>query len=215
MFFETANDAFIELYDHIKLNGLTTNVGTVAVYNIGFTILMPENNEITVPWRKWSKSYADREWEWYISGWPYVSEIKKHAKMWDKMHSGDDRVNSNYGYQWMRNGQLEKCIEQLRKNKDTRQAWISIYDGKEKDLYSFDTPCTLGVGFSIKPISPNSLDMTVIMRSNDLIYGFCNDQYCFSNLQMMVAKELGLNVGTYYHFAHDMHIYNRHLNLKQ
>jgi len=50
--------------------------------------------------------------------------------------------------------------------------------------------------------------MAVMMRSNDLWYGFCNDQYQFSNLQMYVAYETGCELGTYYHFAHNMHLYN-------
>jgi thymidylate synthase len=50
--------------------------------------------------------------------------------------------------------------------------------------------------------------MSVMMRSNDLWYGFCNDQYCFSKLQELVAKKLKLPLGWYYHYASNMHIYN-------
>ena len=45
------------------------------------------------------------------------------------------------------------------------------------------------------------------MRSNDLIFGFCNDQFCFSQLQKYVASKIGAEVGYYYHFAQDIHIY--------
>ena len=50
--------------------------------------------------------------------------------------------------------------------------------------------------------------MCVVMRSNDLWYGFCNDQYCFSKLQELVSQRAGYDMGTYYHFAHNLHIYN-------
>ena len=53
--------------------------------------------------------------------------------------------------------------------------------------------------------------MSVVMRSNDLWYGFCNDQYCFSRLQSLVAREVGVEMGEYYHFAHNLHIYNNKL----
>lgn len=211
MNFKNSTEAFEHYYDEIMNNGVYTNNGTKAMYNVCFTIENPMDNEITTSWRKFNLSYAKKEWEWYLSGWPYVTEIKKYAKIWDKMHGGDDRVNSNYGYQWIRNGQLAKCIDQLKDNPNSRQAWISIYDGKEKDDYKYDTPCTMCVGFDIKN---GKLDMTVIMRSNDLIYGFANDQYCFSKLQQMVADHLQLPVGTYTHFAHDLHIYERHYNMK-
>lgn len=52
------------------------------------------------------------------------------------------------------------------------------------------------------------------IMSNDIYFGFCNDQYCFSKLQKMVAKEVGLKIGTYYHFAVNLHLYPRHYNKK-
>lgn len=210
--YNNATEAFEALYMYIMNSGVPTRLGTKAAYNVGFYILNPKERVITTEWRKFSKKYAEREWAWYLSGDRSVEEIKKFAPMWDKMHGGDNIVNSNYGWQWMRNGQLAKCIEQLKENKHTRQAWLTIFDGKEKDDYTYDTPCTLSIGFDIKP-GIGTLDMCVTMRSNDLVYGFCNDQYCFTKLQELVADELGIPVGTYYHFAHDLHIYERHFDM--
>jgi thymidylate synthase len=212
--FLNAQEAFEYIYSQIIRYGYNTQVGTRALYDVGFYIEHPSDNNIKTRWRKWNPRYAEREWQWYLSQNRSVEELKKHAPIWDKMHGGDNIVNSNYGWQWGRNNQLDKTIEQLKKDKNTRQAWISIFDGKEKDQYQYDTPCTLAVGFNVHPCADNELNMTVLMRSNDLVYGFCNEQYCFSKLQELVAAELGLKVGTYYHFAHDMHIYEKHFNLK-
>jgi thymidylate synthase len=93
----------------------------------------------------------------------------------------------------------------LKKNPRTRQAAISIYDAKEISDYEFDTPCTYAIQFTILN---DKLNMCVTMRSNDLWYGFCNDQYCFSKLQKLVADEVGWPVGNYFHFAHNLHLYN-------
>ena len=215
--FFTAQQAFEYYFDRILTYGIKTNIGTKALYNINIQILMPKDRYIRTEWRKWSEKYAEREWQWYLSQNRSVEEIKKYAPTWDKMHGGDNIVNSNYGWQWGRNNQLDKCIEQLKQNPDTRQAWFSIFDGKEKDQYKYDTPCTMCVGFDIKPFykEEKQLDMTVIMRSNDLVYGFCNDQYCFSKLQERVARELNIPVGHYCHFVHDLHIYEKHYNLKK
>lgn len=214
--FYNAEEAFEYWYDYILNHGVyNRKQDTKAIYNVGFYIACPIFRKIRTPWRKWNEKYAEREWKWYLSQDRSVEEIKKHAPLWDKMHGGDNLVNSNYGWQWGRNDQLDKCIEQLKKDRNTRQAWISIFDGKEKDQYQYDTPCTLAVGFNVNPYADNELNMTVLMRSNDLVYGFCNDQYCFSKLQELVATELGLKVGSYYHFAQNLHIYKQHFNLKQ
>ena len=74
--------------------------------------------------------------------------------------------------------------------------------------YATDTPCTYAVQFTILN---NRLNMCVTMRSNDLWYGFCNDQYCFSELQKLVAERLDMKLGTYYHFAHNLHLYNKQI----
>lgn len=216
LLFRNAQSAFEHLYDEIIQNGIySPQQKTKSLYNIGFTIIDPNDNSINTEWRRWNKKYAEREWNWYLSKNRSVEEIKKFAPTWDKMHNGDNIVNSNYGWQWSRNNQLDKCIEQLKKDKFTRQAYISIFDGKEKADYDYDTPCTLSVGFYVFPYGINTLNMTVLMRSNDLIYGFCNDQYCFSKLLSLVASELNLKVGAYYHFAQNLHIYKQHFNLKQ
>ena len=114
-------------------------------------------------------------------------------------------VNSNYGWQWKRNQQIEHVINLLKRDKYTRQAAISIYDAKEHYDYKNDTPCTYAIQFTIVK---NKLNMCVTMRSNDLWYGFCNDQYQFSKLQELIADKLSIPIGTYYHFAHNLHLYN-------
>jgi thymidylate synthase len=123
-------------------------------------------------------------------------------------------VRSNYGWQWVRGSQLDRIIDKLHfslhNNIDDRQCVISIYDGKEIGDYAYDTPCTLSIHFQIVN---RKLCMTVNMRSNDLWYGFCNDQYCFSKLQKMVADEVGIEVGWYYHFTSNMHLYNDKLDM--
>ena len=68
--------------------------------------------------------------------------------------------------------QLDNVVNLLREiPNSTRQAAISIYDGKEIYKYDNDTPCTYAVQFSIVD---GKLCMSVYMRSNDLWYGFCN-----------------------------------------
>jgi len=208
--FATANIAFHELYDMIIKDGVDF-AGTKALFNVGFEMRLPRSNKILdgKVKRNWSEDYAEAEWQWYLSGDRNIAKLGelygKVPAIWKRMADEQGNVNSNYGWQWYRNDQLRKVINNLGQNHESRQAAISIYDGKEIDDYANDTPCTYAVQFTILD---NKLNMSVVMRSNDLWYGFCNDQYQFSNLQMYVAYELNLPVGTYYHFAHNLHLYN-------
>ena len=206
--FRNANEAYEYVHDQILQNGVSFG-DTKALFNVGFYITDPKNRKIINRERKWSEEYAEAEWQWYLTGDPRIKTLGdiygKVPEIWKRMADADGKVNSNYGYQWDRNSQLSKVVAMLRGNPDTRQACVSIYDGKEIRNYKHDTPCTWAVQFTIVN---NRLDMCVTMRSNDLWYGFCNDQYQFSKLQEMVSKRLDIETGVYYHFAHNMHLYN-------
>jgi len=206
--FRNANEAYEYLHDQILQNGVSFG-DTKALFNVGFYITDPKDRKIINRERKWNEEYADAEWQWYKSGDPHISTLGdiygKVPEIWKRMADPKGYVNSNYGYQWERNAQLDMIVEMLRHKPDTRQACISIYDGKEISDYAFDTPCTYAVQFTIVH---GRLDMCVTMRSNDLWYGFCNDQYQFSKLQEMVSERLEIETGVYYHFAHNMHLYN-------
>jgi thymidylate kinase len=51
------------------------------------------------------------------------------------------------------------------------------------------------------------------MRSNDIVLGFTYDIFAFTMFQEMMANELGLELGTYYHNVGSMHIYQKNFNL--
>lgn len=205
-----ASEAFADIYGALDSMGVANN-GTKKIHNVGIKILNPGDNHIKVEGRKWNPRYAEREWDWYMSENRSVEDLKKYAPIWDKMHSGDNIVNSNYGFIWNQNGQLDNVVNILKEDPQSRQAWITIYDGKDHAYFDYDTPCTLAIGFAVER---GALCMTVIMRSNDLWFGFCNDQYCFSRLQALVSKRTGIKVGWYYHYASDMHLYKQQFNRK-
>jgi len=206
--FRNANEAYEYLHDQIIQNGVDFG-DTKALFNVGFYMTDPKDRLIKNRERKWSELYAEAEWEWYMTGDPSVKALGdiygKVPEIWKRMADHKGQVNSNYGYQWERNRQLDNVVEMLSQNPDSRRACISIYDGKEICDYAFDTPCTYAIQFTILN---GRLDMCVTMRSNDLWYGFCNDQFQFSLLQEMVSDRLEIETGVYYHFAHNMHLYN-------
>lgn len=218
MIFVTPTEAFEHLCFLIAEEGeshLAVKASWTSVYNVGFTILKPNERIIKTPWRNFKPKYAELEWQWYLTKDPNPAMVAKEAKLWDRIRNQDGTVNSNYGYWWSKEDQLTNIIKKLSEDKHSRQAWVTIYDGK---LFSgsrlMDIPCTLSIGFRIRSISgeKDRLDMTVLMRSNDLWWGFCIDQYCFSKLQELVAQNLDMRAGEYHHFAADLHLYDDKLH---
>ena len=123
--FNNASDAYNYFYTKIATEGFEFD-DTRALFNVGFTIKDPLQNQIHNESRNWNITYAEREWNWYLSGNPNAEDIAKKAPIWYKMMDSKGCVRSNYGWQWNRNNQIDKVIAKLETVKDTRHAAISI-----------------------------------------------------------------------------------------
>tara|TARA_B100001057_G_scaffold500649_1_gene616886 strand:+ start:64 stop:885 length:822 start_codon:yes stop_codon:yes gene_type:complete len=178
-----------------------------------FELTDPTNIDINLSGRKFNKNYAVAEWLWYASANPSSKNIGKLAKIWKIISDDHQQVESNYGvylkpqWNWVKN----EIINDL----DTRRATFVINQPYHKYKNISDYPCTQYIQFFVRE---NKLHIGVNMRSNDLIYGLCNDVFTFSLFQQMMLNELnqsGLNleIGSYFHFAGSLHIYDHHYEM--
>lgn len=108
------------------------------------------------------------------------------------------RVNTQVGY----------VVDKLRKDSESRQAVITLWDpNKDNEEGKRDYPCTITLGFRIRK---DKLNASVTMRSNDVWLGTCYDVFQFTQLQHTIANMLGIEVGTYAHTAWSLHLYEEH-----
>jgi thymidylate synthase len=138
MIYNNPTDAFELLYQDIMQDGVDF-AGTKAKFNQSFTIEDPLDKVIKTPERKFNQDYAEYEWNWYREGNRDAKEIAERAKIWKQMMiPGTTDVNSNYGYFWNYNQQLNKVINDLKLNKETRRAIVVHYLVQEMDQYKYD-----------------------------------------------------------------------------
>lgn len=109
--------------------------------------------------------------------------------------------------------QLHRVVEKFVADPSTRQAHVTLWDPMLDNVPGLkDYPCTSSITFSIRSRDPNdlgALDMTVFMRSNDIFLGLPYDLFQFGQLQMSLARVLGIIPGRYRHIANSMHLYER------
>lgn len=67
-------------------------------------------------------------------------------------------------------------------------------------------PCTTTLQFLLRE---GRLHIIATMRSNDAYLGLPHDVFCFTMLQEMVARILGVDLGSYRHFVGSMHLYDK------
>lgn len=198
----TAQDAFEDLYRIIN----TIEPGpdnTRKLHNVGIVIHHPWMNVINTECREWGKGAANKILQSYLNEPKAEDDRGKHKAVLERER------RCNLGHIWRTNDQLKKVVSQLRYNPNSREAWITFYDGKKKDEYETSAPRTLNIGFTI---DNNFLCMSVLERDTDLWYGFCNDQYVFSELQRIVSGELRLDMGWFYYYASEMSLTEKHFH---
>lgn len=102
--------------------------------------------------------------------------------------------------------QLKKVVQLLDEKPDTRQAVLSIWDPTaDLGATTKDMPCNDLLMFNLRD---DTLHMTVLCRSNDVILGaYGANVVQFSVLHEWVAAALNVNIGTYTQVSNSFHVY--------
>jgi len=224
--YKDLNEAFVESLKLLDTDyRLVNSRGTLQKERLWHSLMIedPTALSIEVPARRFKPSYAVAEWLWYLSQDCNVKNIGKLASIWSAIADEANKVESNYGF-WLHGlvndrtnqNQWQWVIEELLNDKDTRRASLVINSTHHKGKNNKDYPCTQYIHFFIRG---NQLHLGVHMRSNDAVFGFCNDVFTFCMYQQLMLNELNarlenpLSLGHYYHSADSFHIYESHFSM--
>ena len=240
--FNTSSDAFMYLLNDLLINPeyicspRGQKIHEVKDYYI--EIMNPTSDSIVTEDFERNEviaNYSEKEKALYNTMSTKVEDFTNISKFWSKLANPNRTVNSAYGYlikgladhgdpafeaiddngigvyrtpwQW--------CIEALKTDKDTRQAVMRFSRPEHFWVGVKDFTCTLHGNWLIRN---NKLFLSIVMRSNDIVKGFCFDVPWFISLMEDMLQELkpvypDLEMGSYSHFAHSMHIYESSFNV--
>lgn len=185
--------------------------------------------------------YTAKETALYDSCSNSAENFGRASKFWLKLQNPDGTVNSAYGYliwklkshgsrfeseevqhpafpeggvyvtQPKMRTPWEWCVESLKKDKDTRQAILRFSLPEHFWVGNRDFTCTLEGIFLIRE---DRLNLSVSMRSNDLVLGLSYDLPWFISLMYKMKDELkevypNLDIGHYTHHVYSLHCYDR------
>jgi thymidylate synthase len=150
------------------------------------------------------------EWLWIMTGRNDVATISAYNKQIAAFSDNGITFFGAYGPQVIR--QLPQIIELLRKDPDTRQAVLNIWQPLALQVPTKDVPCTLTWQFFIRG---GKLELHANMRSNDVWLGLPYDLFNFTQVQRAVANELDLACGDYVHHVGSLHLYEQHYAVAQ
>lgn len=183
--------------------GEVRNPRGMATRSVGPVMMRLDSPRSRVLWnpiRKAVQGFMAGEFTWIITGSDSVEQIEFYNTKMSLFSDDGITLAGAYGPKMV--SQLPYVLETLRADPDSRQALITLW--QPSPAKSRDIPCTISLQFRR---SRGKLDLIASMRSNDLWLGLPYDIFTFTCLQELVAKELGMELGTYYHSAGDLHLY--------
>ncbi|MGH7974953.1 MAG: thymidylate synthase [bacterium] len=224
--YETGSQAYLGTLEDVYLNpdyrSAPRGFPIREKVNYMFTVLNPTSDPIVTKDQERNPvivEYTNKEVALYDSGTNRVEDFEKASTFWRKIANADGTINSAYGFLiWynksLNNGMMtpwEWAKQSLIQDKDTRQAILRFSLPEHSVIGTKDFPCTLFGNFMIRE---NKLNLTIVMRSNDLVLGLVYDLPWFAGLVDRMLNELQstypeLTKGTYTHLAHSEHIYER------
>lgn len=209
---------FINIINHIDEHGEESQPRDLKVKEAilaNFTI-DPVYPIANFPQRTFNWKYLAGELAWYMKQDRDVDYIGAFSNFWSRITNPDsNEINSNYGSLVFNKEQFGWVIDSLVADKNSRQAIMFFNQPKFQFEGNKDFVCTMYANFFIRH---DILHMKVQMRSNDIFYGLTFDAPFFSVLQQSVYLKLketypNLELGMYYHFADNVHFYERHFDL--
>lgn len=187
------------------------------------TLNNPLDNQLRLPQRKANPYLFMYELCHNLGGVPRMTPpLKQLCPGMERFANANGRFDGAYGVAWhssfagVGKGQLLSVIRHLQENPASRRAVITHTMNKYAtesivDMLntSPDIPCNTQLMFAI---NGGALDLTVINRSNDIVWGMWGvNVFVFTCLQQLVARLLGKPVGKYRVFSNNAHLYERHV----
>ncbi len=153
---------------------------------------------------------------WFLRGGTNIKWLNEHGvTIWDEWADVKGNLGRVYGAQWCdwrtadgrSINQIDRVIEQIRKNPDSRRLIVSAWNVGEIEQMALP-PCHTMFQFFVQD---GELSCQLYQRSADLFLGVPFNIASYALLTLMVAQVTGLKGGTFVHTFGDLHLYSNHL----
>ena len=166
------------------------------------------------PFRDANPFFHLMESMWMLAGRDDAKWLDEYVKDFSSRYAEDDgRIHGAYGHRWRGHfdmDQLRICIDRLKANPKDRRVVITMWDPQYDlvipgDYEPKDLPCNTQIYLRIVT---GKLDLTVICRSNDMVWGAHGaNAVHFSFLQEYLADMIGVKMGKLYQLSNNYHGY--------
>lgn len=203
------NSQWLHIVSNLIVNGSKANPRGFKIYEkLNNSSCVDMNYPIlTIKERNLGYKFMVREAWWIMDGRNTVDTITDYSKAISTFSNDGFNFDGAYGPRVV--DQLRYIVDMLEKDRDTRQAVLTIWRPNPRD--SKDIPCTVAIQWLIRNNQIHCIDN---MRSSDVWLGWPYDIFNFTMLTgyiMLLLRERGINnleLGNIYLNAGSQHLYD-------
>ena len=193
-----------------------TGTGTRSVFGRQMRFDLSESFPLITTKRVHFKSVA-LELLWFLRGDSNVRWLQERGvSIWDEWADDDGELGPVYGVQWRswptpdggHIDQIEKLVEGIRKNPDSRRHIVTAWNPAEVENMALP-PCHALFQFYV---ADGRLSCQLYQRSADTFLGVPFNIASYALLTLMVAQQTGLEPGEFIWSGGDVHIYDNHVD---
>lgn len=212
-----ANDLFAEGLWKIKIHGREENSRNGPVLRIPEPVLTrvknPMERVLFFGERDANPIFHLLEAIWMLAGRRDVAFPQLFNSKIGQYSDDGEVFNAAYGYRLRHHfGQDQLCgvIEKLKKDSETRQAVLQLWDAADLNKDTLDRACNTQL---VLDIVDGKLNMTTFNRSNDFWYGAAGANIVhFTVIMEFIAGAVGVGMGEYRSFTTNLHLYTELYN---
>jgi hypothetical protein len=219
------NQAYAQAVDLVRSQGIVeeSRAGQVlAMRSPVVTVYSrPQERVLFEPQRAANPFFHLMESIWMLAGRRDATWLDQYVSDFSSRFAEDDGdAHGAYGHRWRRHfggDQLLKAGELLLRDPTTRQAVIAMWD-PDQDLGAIkrDIPCNDMIMLRSRRDHLDDcweLDMTVLCRSNDVVWGcYGANAVHMSMVHEVLAQLSGMRIGRYTQFSNNWHAYTEVLD---
>jgi thymidylate synthase len=148
------------------------------------------------------------EFLWYMTRGNKLDFIRYYIPAYEEETEDGETIYGAYGrrlFSQRGQNQLRNAIDALGVSPESRRAVIQLFNAEDIARRHKEVPCTCTLQFLVRR---KRLHLLTTMRSNDAYKGLPHDIFCFTMLQEVMARTLGVELGTYKQFVGSLHLYD-------
>ena len=211
---KNVEDAYMQARKHMEEWGVTESSRNGEVMVVPWPVMTvygnPTDRVLLNRGRKSNHAFHINEAIWMLSGSNDAHWLDQFIHDFSSRYANPDgTMDGAYGHRWRKHfdcDQLEEVVEILTVANNSRRAVIAMHDPVyDLNVDTLDQPCNTHIYLRVRA---GALDMTVMCRSNDIIWGaYGANAVHFSVLLEYLAAAIGVKVGMMYQFSNNWHAY--------